>query len=117
MPNSLDAQAPTGPLEAVVGRMLLLTYNVWRGPGDKMTTEERERTTRVERLHGYATRLSLSDAIARVKRYETAYNERFHLAITARLLFVAEIDDLLPEALSAAGVDMIEDLPQDLDDF
>ncbi len=95
--------------------MLLIRFNVWFGPSrHAKATNEGQIAQRVD-LEAYATRLSLSEAIRRVRAYEEAFRIRYRevSAVVFSLIGVDEIDNLDDATLEIARVRLIESLPMD----
>lgn len=91
--------------------MLLITVQEWLGPGRKMTAAERERTEVRLNLIGFVTRLTLPEAIIHLNKYESAFNEKYLLGFTMRIVAVSIIDDLDNKLINIGGMELIEDKP------
>lgn len=92
--------------------MLLIRFNVWFGPSRHRDPNLGEMKSQITQ-EAHATRLSLPDALRRVRAYEEAFGNRY-ASVTATeftLLGVDVIEDLDDESLSLARVPLIEELP------
>ena len=89
--------------------MLLLTVNEWIGPSIKARDEQGKTGTNLERVVGFVTNLSLSQAIDILHEYEEVYRERYvWTAVNYRLLSVSAIEDLPADSISKARINCIE---------
>ena len=89
----------------------------WLGPGRDMTAEQKERTDEKIQLVGFVTRLSLPDAIKHIHEYELAYNQKFPLGLTMKLVSVSEIENLPNELVDMAGMELVEEKPTHPSEF
>ena len=97
--------------------MLLLGFNQWTGPSDRMTEFLRSTIEVNQTLVSFSTSLPLQDALKRVSAYENAYNSFYTLGLTLSLISVSEIPDVDQQVLSDLGVDSVELLAQKPKDF
>lgn len=91
--------------------MLLLTIQEWLGPGRNMTDAQREKTVEKIQLVGFVTRLSLPEAIKHIYKYKQAYNQKFLLGLTLKVISVSKIDDLPDDVIDMAGMELVEEKP------
>lgn len=104
--------------------MLLIRFNVWWGPSKDYSHEVRmgrkpDREPEIKQ-EAYATRLSLLEALRRVRMYERAFEQKYgrDSVVEFTLLGVDTIEELDEEGIELARVRLIEDdLRTDPKDF
>ena len=92
--------------------------NEWSGPSKKASMNAQIAVEASNCLVSFASNLTLTSALERIKMYETAYNEHFtQTAINLTLLSVSGITRQPQSLLNALGVALAEELPTKADEI
>lgn len=71
-----------------------------------------------EKIISFATELPFDKALERICNYQAAFNKKFVLAVTFRLLSMVYVnEDVSKEYLHSLDVSFVEALPQSIDEF
>ncbi len=90
--------------------MILITLNLWLGPGRKMTYENRKKFPAENSTIAFASNKPLQEALEFIINYQKSYNEKYNLAINFKLLSVTTIDFIPTETLDYLGVTLAENI-------
>jgi|GEM_PF-4867887 len=97
--------------------VLLITMHEWLGPGEKIPKEEARAMVPRTGVVTFSSRLSINDALGRLAKYQTAYNDHYRLAVNFSILSIAETPDISDVNLEFFGVRRVEFLAQNPADF
>ncbi len=104
--------------------MWLISMNEWLGPGNRMSMADQLTTEAKNTPVSFYSELPLHEALARILKYQEAYNERYALAVNLTLLSVQELPPSIRKlneeehrTLEVLRCNWVEKLEQKREDF